>query len=458
MSFIKSYGVSLPHFRVDDSVLNINGNKSFSKAVCFSDEDIITLAFQAAKECINGDENKIDAIFFATTSPVFKNRYHATFIADLLGLKNINFSLDFIGTDRSGTDAILVAHQLVNSGKNSNILIIATDVRYSSIGEEISTNFGHGACAITVSDEKGIAEIKDTFHVSSFIAEEFTYKNNEVKYDPRYIRDEGFKKNMIAVSAKVQKYIGETEKNILNSKYFKMAIPVFAKSGFNENQFSVDAISPSIGNTGVASAFFRLISEIENQTKNILLIDYSNGSNVLYINLKDFTNKTILKRKLENFEKIKTYQDFLKLRKSGNFNSAKYKSVDIFSSEMMNNREKDSFIRLEGTKCNACQTIYLIKTQRCKKCKSENFIKTKISENGKVYTFTSEHYFPATFPPVTMIVANMKNGGRITLQQTDCMYPEDNKIEIGSEVKLVLRKMTEFDSNPDYFLKAIVKK
>lgn len=458
MSFIKSYGVLLPHFRIDDTVLSPKGRKNLSKAICFSDEDLISLAFQAAKNCICKSENEIEAVFFATTSPVFKNRYHASFIADLLGLNANLFSLDFIGTERSGTDALMLAHKLVNAKSYSNILIIAADVHYSAIGEEITNPNGHGACAVLVSAENGIAEISEAFHEGSFVSEEFYYKNNNIKLDPRYIRDAGFKQNMISVASRVGNYIGETEKNILNSKYSKIAGSVFMKAGFKESQFSIDAITPKIGNTGAVSAMLQLIYEIENQTKNILLIDYTNGSNVFFIKLIKSEKRTILNSTLDDFEKINSYQDYLKLRKVGNFNSAKYQSLDIFSSEMMNEREKAAFIRLEGLKCNNCHTIYLIKTERCKKCKSENFTKTKLSENGKVYSFTREHYFPVTFPPVTMLIVDLENGGRITVQQTDCMYPENNNVEIGSEVKLVLRKMTEHDAKPNYFLKAIVKK
>ena len=49
MSFIKEYRVALPHFRISDKVLSPRGRKG-QYAICYTDEDIITLAFQACEK------------------------------------------------------------------------------------------------------------------------------------------------------------------------------------------------------------------------------------------------------------------------------------------------------------------------------------------------------------------------------------------------------------------------
>ncbi|MEK6615096.1 MAG: OB-fold domain-containing protein, partial [Bacteroidota bacterium] len=158
---------------------------------------------------------------------------------------------------------------------------------------------------------------------------------------------------------------------------------------------------------------------------------------------------------LQSFELVNSYQDYLLLRKSGNFNSIKYATKEMFSSEMMQEREKETLLYLKGMKCEKCGTIYYLKSTRCKKCKCEKFLEVQLSKTGTVYAFTSEHYFPTSFPPITMAVIDLDSGGRITVQQTDTMCPEKNKIEIGSKVKLGLRKMIENDAKPNYFWKAI---
>src|ERR1035441_3034321 len=103
MSQIKSYGIALPHFRVDDTTLHPKGKKGAMKAVCFSDEDIITLAVESASKI---EKEDIDGIFFATSTPVFDNRYHASCLADLLNFPQGILAIDFVNSARSGTDAL----------------------------------------------------------------------------------------------------------------------------------------------------------------------------------------------------------------------------------------------------------------------------------------------------------------------------------------------------------------
>jgi len=86
MTFIKKYNIAIPEFRITDKVLHPRYGRKGVHAICYADEDIITLAYQAASNLeLETLDSKIDGVLFATTTPVFKNRYHASYIADLLG-------------------------------------------------------------------------------------------------------------------------------------------------------------------------------------------------------------------------------------------------------------------------------------------------------------------------------------------------------------------------------------
>jgi 3-hydroxy-3-methylglutaryl CoA synthase len=421
VSTIKSYGIGLPHYRIEDNTLHPEGKKGVMKAVCFPDEDLVTLAFQAAFDI---PKNNIDGIFFATSTPVFHNRYHASYLADLLNLPQGILALDFTNSSRGGTDALLLANDLINSGKYKNILVIASDVDFPEIGKERSTPFGHAASAILLSDEKGIAEISLAKSFSSSLAEEFSYKLNSIQYDPRFSRDAGFKNNLSASLKNIISNPKSFDAIILNSLYARMAGGIFAKAGFEENQFAKDSISSKIGNTGAVHALLLLINELENGKKNILLADYTNGTNFFEIKNCDTPTNKALQEQLKNYELINTYQDYLLLRKAGNFKSYKYNTKEMFSSEMMQEREKETLLYLKGLKCEECGTIYYLKSARCKKCKCDKFSTVQLKNTGMVYAFTSEHYFPSSFPPITMLVIDLDGGGRMTVQQTDTMYPE----------------------------------
>ncbi|MCX6294663.1 MAG: OB-fold domain-containing protein [Bacteroidetes bacterium] len=451
MSYIKSYGIALPHFRVEDSTLHPSGKKGVMKAVCFADEDIITLAFEAS---CNINKEGVDGIFFATSSSVFNNRYHASFLADLLNLSQGILALDFTNSARSGTDALLLANDLIGSGKYKNILVVSADVNFPEIGKERSTPFGHAACAILLCKEKGIAEITSSGSYSSSLAEEFSYKSNTIQNDPRYSRDAGFKNNITTSIKRIVSKPDSFDAIILNSLYARMAGGIFAKAGYTETQFAKDSLTSKIGNTGSTHALLLLIHELENGKKSILLADYTNGTNLFEIKTFTFPENKCLQEQLSKYDLINCYQDYLLLRKAGNFGSFTYTTKEMFSSEMMQEREKDTLQYLKGLKCDMCGTIYYLKAARCKKCKCETFSTVQLSKTGSVYAFTAEHYFPSSFPPITMVIVDLDGGGRMTVQQTDTLLPEKYKMEIGVNVKLVLRKMIENDAKPNYFWKA----
>ncbi|MCB0480040.1 MAG: OB-fold domain-containing protein [Flavobacteriales bacterium] len=461
MSFIKEYKVAIPKFRITDKVLHPRLGRKGQHAICYTDEDIITLAFQAASQLNLATRNsEIDAVLFATTSPVFKNRYHASFVADLLGLNQGILCLDFGTSARAGTDALIMADKLVHSSGFKNVLLIASEVYYPKIGNETRAAFGHAAVAMVVSNEKGIAEITNTKSFSSALAEEFKYKGSSIQYDARFARTEGFKNNLGLALNESDFRAKEVAHVILHSPYAKLAFGQLIKAGFDlEAQLRKDDVEPSIGNTGACHALVLMINAIENGKGNVLIFDYLNGTNVISLSTKEKSTSNIQHSKStigHPISEIESYQDYLQLRKQGKFTSKGYTSVEIFSSEMISEREKNSLVHLHGYECAKCGTVYFVKAVRCNSCHHEELNQKQLQKTGVVYSVTSEYYFPNSFAPTNMVIIDLDGGGRMTVQQTDDMFPtEDNTLRIGDKVSLVYRKMMENDNKPNYFWKCV---
>jgi 3-hydroxy-3-methylglutaryl CoA synthase len=449
MSYIKEYGVAVPEFRISDKTLHPRLGRKGQHAICYTDEDIITLAFQA---CQNVTKD-VDAVFFATTTPAFKNRYHASYLADLLELSQGILAMDFGTSARAGSDALLMADKLVKSGEYKNILVIASEVYYPEIGKEIRAAFGHAAVAMIISADAGIAEITSTKSYSSALAEDFNYKGENVQYDARFARTDGFKKNLGLALKESNINASEINQVILHSPYAKIAFGQLKKAGFDlETQLMKDSVAMSIGNTGACHGLFLLINAIENGQGNIALFDYLNGTNVIEI-----TNNTIIEfPSIKEGTQIEVYQDYLQLRKQGKFTGRGYESIEMFSSEMISEREKDGLVYLRGYECAKCGTVYYMNAARCNACHHTEFNQKQLEKTGTVYSVTSEYYFPNSFAPTNMVVIDLDGGGRMTVQQTDDMFPtEENTIKIGDKIELVFRKMMENDKKPNYFWKCI---
>ncbi len=137
------------------------------RAVANGDEDSITMAVEAALECLEGvDPASIDGVYFATTTSPYAEKQGAALIASTLDLQKNVFTADFTDSIRSATEALRAALDAVQGGSAKNVLVVAGDSRPAepeTIWEQI---LGDGAGAVLVSED-GPAAIRSFQSVTS---------------------------------------------------------------------------------------------------------------------------------------------------------------------------------------------------------------------------------------------------------------------------------------------------
>ena len=106
-------------------------------------------------------------------------------------------------------------------------------------------------------------------------------------------------------------------------------------------------------------------------------------------------------------------------------------------------REMPQRYRLEAAKCTKCGKQSFPPRLVCPGCGAKEFDKTKMSETGKIISYTTIRVAPSDFSdqvPYSVAIVESDNGIRVTTQVVDCK-PED--LEIGKKVKFVFRKLYE---------------
>ena len=89
---ITSYSAYIPLFRLDKNVIGGRGEK----AIANFDEDSTTMAVEAINDCLKGkDRETIDALYFATTTSLYKEHLGATTIAMASDLKENVYTAEF---------------------------------------------------------------------------------------------------------------------------------------------------------------------------------------------------------------------------------------------------------------------------------------------------------------------------------------------------------------------------
>ncbi len=173
---IVSYGGYIPRLRLDrmSVVQNIGwlvpaivmvaqGERSF----CNWDEDSLTMAVAAARDCLVGtDKRKVDALYLASTTLPFADRLNAGIIATALSLREDILTTDFTSSLKAGTSALVTAMEAVKSGEKRRVLVTASDRREAKAASFYEMWFGDGAAAMLVGDEDVIAEFRGAHSVS----------------------------------------------------------------------------------------------------------------------------------------------------------------------------------------------------------------------------------------------------------------------------------------------------
>jgi hypothetical protein len=106
-------------------------------------------------------------------------------------------------------------------------------------------------------------------------------------------------------------------------------------------------------------------------------------------------------------------------------------------------REMPQRYRLEAAQCKQCGKISFPPRLVCNSCSSREFTTTKLSDYGKIISYTTIRVAPADFAtqvPYNIAIVESDNGVRVTTQVVDCK-PES--LEIGKKVKFVFRKLYE---------------
>ncbi len=106
-------------------------------------------------------------------------------------------------------------------------------------------------------------------------------------------------------------------------------------------------------------------------------------------------------------------------------------------------REIPQRYRLEAAKCSNCGAASFPPRLVCPECKGRAFQTIRLSEEGKLITFTVVRVGADKFSretPFAVGIVELDHGVRLTTQITDA---DLNSLKIGQKVKLVFRKIQD---------------
>lgn len=459
---IVSYGGYIPRLRLDRMsifqtmgwfapaiVMVAQGERSF----CNWDEDSVSMAVAAAKDCLKGvDKQAIDALFLCSTTLPFKDRLNAGIVKSALNLRDNMVTQDVTSCLRAGTTGLITALNSIGSGDVRQALVVGTDKRETRAAYFYEMWFGDGAAAVLVGDTDVIAEFKGSYSVSYDFVDHYRGDAHHYDYmwEERWVRDEGYSKivpeAVKGLFDKLSITMNDVDRFVFPCFFKAEQRKIAANLGASPEKVA-DNLHEVCGETGAAHALVMLVQALEQASPGdrILVAGFGQGCDALYFqvteNITKLPSRTGITGSLADKRQTTNYMKFLKFRDLLPTEMGIRAEVPMQTAMSVLWRKRKMLLGMVGGKCTKCGTPQYPKMDICVNpdCKAlhsqEDYEFADVP--AKVKSFTGDLLAVSVDPPAIYGMVQFEGGGRFMADFTDC---EMSDIKVGQPVTLSFRR------------------
>jgi hydroxymethylglutaryl-CoA synthase len=420
------------------------------RAVCWNDEDSITMAVGAGMNCLRGfDRNRVDGVLFASTTHAFEEKQGATLIARALDLPRGVRTADYGGSLRAGSGALRGACDAVSAGSAKMILVIASDCRLAPPRSELESSFGDGAVAFLVADGDPLATLQASHAHADEIVD--VWRNPGERYvrswEQRFAVQSGYLPNTIEAVRGLLEKTGEVfasfTRVVLYAPDARSHAEAVRALELSPAQVQ-DPLFGRVGNTGTSFTLLQLAHALESARsgERLLVCSYGDGAEALSFQVTDQAQRSQPRRGVSYHLERKravSYDRYLKARGLAPGQDAP--SYDQGLSATIHHRERDDELSFRGQQCRKCKAIQFPTQRVCETCFAKDaFEPVRLSERtGKVITYTFDSFFPTPDPPTIVTVTDI-DGARVHVQ-------------LVKPVEFTFRRIHQLGGRPNYYWK-----
>jgi 3-hydroxy-3-methylglutaryl CoA synthase len=461
---ILAYGAYLPRLRLArKSVADANawfnpGLKGLAKGertMCNWDEDSVTMAVEAARDCLTGqDRAAISALSLASTSFPFEDRLNAGIVLEALNLAPSVNAQDLTASQRAATSGLITALQMARGGAG-RILMVGSEKRRTKTASPLELQTGDGAAALLVGPESdhGPVVAKLTGHASRTVDFVDHYRGEGFEFDytweERWIRDEGYNKIVPAALADLFASTGVKPADIghfaMPCVLPRVAAGIAKKAGIPDAAVR-DTLHTVCGETGAAHPFVMLVDALEKARPGdrILVVGFGQGCDALLFEATDALPKLtprlgvkghLARRKEEtNYAKFLAFNDLVSIERGLRADIDKQTPL---SSLYRNRRMLTGLI---GGQCRQCGTLQFPKSNVCVNPNCNAFHSQDdhafADTPAKVQSFTADRLTYSPDPPHYYGMVVFEEGGRLMADFTDC---DAASVDVAAPMRMMFR-------------------
>jgi len=448
-----------------------SGSGRGTVAVCDSDEDTLTLAWQAAVRALEAagvDAGELSGLWWGTARPPFAEGPGHAFLSTALGMDPSAVGMLCAGSPHAGMEALIAAWDALAAGHARIALVVASDALVPGLGTAGESTTGAGAAAFVlgpldpaVSGGNGSgAPARLTARTTRVMAAVDRYRGDgeaatEDVYDGRLFREEVF----LPLLAATGRALGIGEKGgptvawAIGDPDGKLAPAVAKRLGGSLASAPVQA---ALGDTGAAAALLGTIQATASAEPPAVLgmIAYG-GGRATAVTLEvarpvpgaaDVVAATGDGRRVSYVEAIRARGQLEPMSEPIQMGVPPGGAAFV--------RGNVEMLAFEGAKCRACGVISTPPSihPHCNGCGGSELDVVRLSRTGTVQTFVVNETMPPPFQaPLPMVVVDLDDGARIMVQGSSV---DAGDLAIDDRVTLLLRRYAVERGIPVYGYKA----
>lgn len=419
------------------------------RAMAAWDEDTVTMATEAARDCLAGfARESVRAFFLASTTHPFDDRQNAGIAATALNLGSALRSMDVGGSLRAGTSALLAALDAAAAG---NVLVGAADRRGARAAGVQEMHYGDGAAALLVGRGAPVARLLGAHSETVDFVHQYRGRDRTYDYawEERWVRDEGYLKIVPRAIASALAVAGMKASEVthfcLPCVLPRVAPAVAKRAGIAEGALR-DNLAAVCGDSGAAHALLLLAAALERAKPGdrILVAALGEGCDALVFEageaLADLAPRrgvagSLARRKEETqYEKYLAFNHLLTLERGMRAEVDKATPLSVLY------RNRNMIEGLVGGRCRRCGTLQYPRARYCVN-PACNALDSQDDQpfadlGAKVMSYTADALTYSPDPPAYYGMLEFDGGGRMMADFTDI---DDGRIEVGMPMRMVFR-------------------
>jgi hydroxymethylglutaryl-CoA synthase len=417
------------------------------RAIRAWDEDSLTMAVEAARDCNLVDFDAPETLVLASTTLPFADRDNAAVVVEALGLNEHINTLDMTASLRAGTAAL--ANALRAGGGPS--MVIASDCRDARPASPLEMQIGHGATAMLVGGgDELLARALGHRAISRDMVDHYRARGDRFDYtvEDRWVRDEGFFKLIPETVRPMLEEAGVAADNIDHVVFpcpARVAARLCKILGLSESALA-DDLAARCGNTGTAHPLLILARILEQASPGakILLVGFGQGVDAFLFEttgrIADYRPRLGVDGHLAHRREETSYLRYLTHQGVVPVDWGNRAEFDNRTALTALYRNRDSVTGFIGGRCEKCGTVQFPRTRVCVNPECRQFNTQKpvplSGVKGRVKSFTEDWLAYCPNPPLQYGNVEIEGGGNILMEFTDCV---PGTLTIGMPVEMRFR-------------------